>query len=328
MGHFPTPLEPMDNLRHVLKVRARLFIKRDDCTGLGMGGNKTRKLEFLMADARGRGADIVVVHGAVQSNHVRQAAAASVRCGVECHALLERRVPDVVADYEETGNVLLDDIFGATYEFRPMGTDMDAEAEALCDRLRAAGRVPYLIPNGGSSPIGALGYAACALEMAEQWKTMAIRPTLLVHPTGSTGTQSGLLAGMSLLEHAPKIIGVSVRWPETPQIERVAAMARATGKLLGKRVSPDNVFVDDRFLGVGYGMPNDSTIAAIETLARTEGILLDPVYSGKAFAGFLSLLRENDFGDDEDLIFLHTGGLPALFAYRQQFAEGAMAKTD
>lgn len=323
LGHFPTPLEPMDNLRRALGVRARLFIKRDDCTGLATGGNKTRKLEFLMADAMQRKADIVVTQGAVQSNHVRQTAAAAARCGMDCHALLERRVPDTQAEYEQTGNVLLDDIFGAAYEFRSAGGDMNAEAEALCDRLREAGRTPYFIPGGGSNSIGALGYATCALEIADQCEAMNIRPTLLVHATGSTGTQAGLLTGTGMLKNPPRVLGVSVRLPEEPQVANVAALARSTAELLDEEFSPDSVFVDDRFTGPGYGIPTEDTIAAIETLAREEGILLDPVYSGKGFAGFLSLLREKDFGEDENLIFLHTGGAAALFAYRPNFSENS-----
>lgn len=323
LGHFPTPLEPMDNLRRALGVRARLFIKRDDCTGLATGGNKTRKLEFLMADAMERKADMVVTHGAVQSNHVRQTAAAAARCGMGCHALLEQRVPDAGAEYETTGNVLLDDIFGAAHEFRPAGADMNAEAEALCDRLRGSGRSPYFIPGGGSNSTGALGYAACALEMAEQWESMNIRPSLLVHATGSTGTQAGLLAGMTLLNNPPKVLGVSVRLPETPQIANVSALAQSTAESLGGKFSPDSVFVDDRFVGSGYGIPNEDTIAAIETLAHEEGILLDPVYSGKGFAGFLSLLREGNFDKNDVLVFLHTGGAAALFAYRRNFPDNS-----
>ena len=323
LGHFPTPLEPMDNLRRSLGIRARLFIKRDDCTGLATGGNKTRKLEFLMADAIECKANIVVTQGAVQSNHVRQTAAAAAYCGMDCHALLERRVPNAGTEYETTGNVLLDDIVGATYEFRPSGEDMNAEAEAVCDRLRESGRTPYFIPGGGSNITGALGYAACALEMADQWKAMNIRPSLLVHATGSTGTQAGLLAGMALLNDPPKVLGVSVRLPEAPQVANVSVLAQSTAERLERKFLPDSVFVDDRFTGPGYGIPDEGTIKAIETLAREEGILLDPVYSGKGFAGFLSLLREQNFGEKDDLVFLHTGGAAALFAYRQNFSKNA-----
>ena len=323
-GHFPTPLEPMDNLRRALGGGPRLFIKRDDCTGLATGGNKTRKLEFLMGDALAQKAEMVVTQGAVQSNHVRQTAAAAARCGMDCRVLLERRVAGAGAEYEQTGNILLNDIFGARYEFRPAGADMNAEAESLCAEFRAKGRNVYFIPGGGSNPTGALGYADCAAELAEQCAAMDLRPAWVVHATGSAGTQAGLLAGLAALDapDAPKTLGISVRLPEKAQVANVAALAGATADLLGvsSRFSPDDVVVDDRFVGAGYGVPSDETIAAIELLAREEGILLDPVYSGKGFAGFVARIREGAFRNDDAVIFLHTGGAVALFAYRRNFA--------
>ena len=322
LGHFPTPLEPMDNLRRALGGGPRLFIKRDDCTGLATGGNKTRKLEYLMRDAVERAADIVVTQGAVQSNHVRQTAAAAARCGLECRALLERRVADAGRDYEETGNVLLDDIFGAPVEFRPAGTDMNAEGEALCENLRADGRNAYFIPGGGSNPTGALGYANCALELARQSAELGLRIDWVVHATGSAGTQAGLLAGFAALNSESKVAGVSVRLPGDAQAANVSALAQATADLLeaDAKFPAEDVIVDDRFVAGGYGVPDGETIAAIETLAREEGILLDPVYSGKGFAGLLRRVREGGFGDDETVVFLHTGGAAALFAYRRHFA--------
>ena len=321
-GHFPTPLEPMDKLRRSLGGGPRLYIKRDDCTGLAMGGNKTRKLEFLMGEAMARGAREVVTQGAVQSNHVRQTAAAAARCGVKFRALLERRVADVGAEYEQTGNVLLDDILGARYEFRPAGSDMNAEGEALCAQLRADGLNTYFIPGGGSNPVGALGYAACAAELAEQCAAMNLRADWVVHATGGAGTQAGLVAGMAAQKNAPKVAGISVRLPEKAQAANVAKLAQSTADLLEipAKFTPDDILVDDRFVGAGYGVPNDATIAAIELLAREEGILLDPVYSGKGFAGLLVRIWEGAFGEDETVIFLHTGGAAALFAYRQNFA--------
>lgn len=321
-GHFPTPLEPLDNVRRALGGGPRLFIKRDDCAGLATGGNKTRKLEFLMGDALARKAEVVVTQGAVQSNHVRQTAAAAARCGLECRALLERRVADAGRDYEENGNVLLDDILGARYEFRPAGTDMNAEGESYCERLRADGVAAYFIPGGGSNPIGALGYAVCAAELAAQCADMGLRADRVVHATGSAGTQAGLLAGFAGMDDAPSVLGVSVRLPEKAQSAAVAALAGSTAGLLGisARFSPEDVAVDDRFVGPGYGVPSGETIAAIELLARAEGILLDPVYSGKGFAGLLSRVRAGAFGDGETVVFLHTGGAAALFAYRRSFA--------
>ena len=321
-GHFPTPLEPLEKLRRALGGGPRLFIKRDDCTGLAFGGNKTRKLEFLMGDALARRAKVVVTQGAVQSNHVRQTSAAAARCGMTCRALLERRVADAGAEYEETGNVLLDDILGARRDFFPAGTDMNAEAESLCERLCAEGKSAYFIPGGGSNPTGALGYAACAKELLEQCAAANLRADWVVHATGSAGTQAGLLAGLAALGGGPKVAGVSVRLPEKAQSANVSALARSTADLLGAsaKFSPEDVLVDDRFVGAGYGVPNDGTVAAIELLAREEGILLDPVYSGKGFAGLLARVREGAFRDDETVVFLHTGGAAALFAYRRDFA--------
>ena len=192
--HRPTPIEPMPRLTEALGGPT-LYIKRDDCTGLASGGNKTRKLEFLVGEALAQGADMLVTQGAVQSNHVRQTAAAACRVGMKCHALLERRVPDRSASYEKTGNVLLDRLFGTTYEFRPPNLDMNAEAEAVCARLAGEGHKPYFIPGGGSNTTGALGYALCASEITEQSQQMGIAFDWLVMGTGSTGTQVGLLAG-------------------------------------------------------------------------------------------------------------------------------------
>ena len=217
LGHFPTPLEPMDNLRRALGGGPRLLIKRDDCAGLATGGNKTRKLEYLMRDALDRAANMVVTQGAVQSNHVRQTAAAAARCGLEFRALLERRVAGMEEEYEETGNVLLGDIFGARREFRPAGTDMNAEGESLCEQLRADGINAYFIPGGGSSPVGALGYANCALELTRQAGDLGLRIDRVVHATGSAGTQAGLLAGFAALNSEVRVDGV-------PDDETIAAI--------------------------------------------------------------------------------------------------------
>ena len=211
LGHFPTPLEPMDNLRKVLGGGPRLFIKRDDCTGLATGGNKTRKLEFLMADAIEHSAQVVVTQGAVQSNHVRQTAAAAVRCEMECTALLERRVPNTDDNYEKTGNPLLNDIIGMRYEFRDAGTEMNAEAEALSKKIEKSGKRSYFIPGGGSNEIGALGYVDCVIEMTKQIEKSNSNIDWLVHATGSAGTQAGILAGFTAIDSPIKTLGVSVR---------------------------------------------------------------------------------------------------------------------
>lgn len=313
--HQPTPIEPLVRLSERLGG-PRIFIKRDDCTGLATGGNKTRKLEFLVGEAMRQNADMLVTQGAVQSNHVRQTAAAACRAGMKCHALLERRVPHPASDYEETGNVFLDKVFGATLEFRPAGLDMNREGEAAAERLRAEGHRPYFIPGGGSNAIGALGYVSCALEIAEQSQVMETPFQWLVMATGSTGTQAGLVAGFHALDTHLPVMGVSVRQPRDKQVAAVHGLAKLTLDKLGAAGLPaSKVQVDDGYVGEGYGIPAASTLEAIKLTAREEGILLDPVYSGKGMAGLIGLVRQGFFKPSDNVLFLHTGGSAALFAY-------------
>lgn len=298
----------------------RLWIKRDDCTGLATGGNKTRKLEFLIAAALDEGADMVVTQGAVQSNHVRQTAAAACKFGLDCHALLERRVPDKGSDYEQTGNVLFDQIFNTSIEFRPAGLDMNAEAMAVTERLRAEGRKPYFIPGGGSNEIGALGYVSTAQELLGQIEAQGLDVKWVVLATGSAGTHAGLVAGFHALGCDIPIMGISVRQPHDVQVENVYKLAVKTAALLtDKPLDRSKVLVDDGYVGPGYGIPTEGTIAAISTLARHEGILLDPVYSGKGMAGLIGQVESGQITADGDVVFLHTGGAVSLFAYEDQF---------
>jgi L-cysteate sulfo-lyase len=302
----------------------RLWIKRDDCTGLATGGNKTRKLEFLIADAIEKGADMVVTQGAVQSNHVRQTAAAACKFGLDCHALLERRVPDRADDYETTGNVLFDQMFGTSLEFRPAGLDMNAEAMAVTEKLAAAGRKPYFIPGGGSNEIGALGYVSCAYELLEQIKANKLDVGWIVLATGSAGTHAGMLAGLHAAGSTIPVMGVSVRQPEDKQIAAVHKLAVLTAaQLTDTPLGVEKVIVDDGYVGAGYGQPTQGTLDAINLIARREGLLFDPVYSGKGLAGMIGLAGQNFFESDKDVIFLHTGGAAALFAYGNQLAENA-----
>lgn len=298
----------------------RLFIKRDDCTGLAGGGNKTRKLEFLVGEALNQGADILVTQGAVQSNHVRQTAAAASRHGLRCHALLERRVVDHSPAYASTSNVFLDRLFGATLEYRPSGLDMNAEAAAVAERLRGAGHRPYFIPGGGSNATGALGYVDAAQEILQQCADQSLSFDWLVMATGSTGTHAGLLAGFHALGAGPPVMGISVRQPRERQASAVHALAQATAqKLESTSIPQDWTKVDDRFVGKGYGIPAPSTIEAIEMTARFEGILLDPVYTGKGMAGLIGLVRDGFFKPSDRVLFLHTGGAVALHAYERDF---------
>ncbi|SMX50834.1 D-cysteine desulfhydrase [Maliponia aquimaris] len=316
--HMPTAIEAMPRLSAHLGG-PRLFIKRDDCTGLAMGGNKTRKLEFLVGEAMQQKADMLVTQGAVQSNHVRQTAAAACRVGMKCHVLLERRVPDRAASYEQTGNVLLDNIFGATHEFRPPGLDMNAEAEAVTERLRAEGHRPYFIPGGGSNPTGALGYANCAQEIADHTRETGQQFDWLVMGTGSTGTQAGLVAGFHAIGHDLPVMGVSVRQPRERQMKAVHGLTQRTLEKLGAEGVPlSRIHVDDGYVGEGYGIPAESTLEAIRLTARQEGILLDPVYSAKGMAGLIGLIRQGFFKPTDTVLFLHTGGATALFAYEDQ----------
>ena len=322
--HRPTPLESMENLSRLLGG-PNLFVKRDDCTGLATGGNKTRKLEWLMADALENNADVIVTQGAVQSNHVRQTAAAAAKLGLKCRILLERRVPGTAPSYEITGNVFLDRLYGAEVEFRPGGSDMNTEAEACCNDLRAKGARAYLIPGGGSNKIGALGYAACVQELLEQADSRGLTIHRIVHATGSAGTQAGIVAGLAALGVDIPVIGISVRQPKIKQEEAVFNLACETAEYLGigGAVTRDKVVAIDDYVGPGYGQATPEMVEAIRLTALREGILLDPVYSGKGMAGLIGLARKGHFDKEENVIFLHTGGAVALFAYEALFQDAA-----
>jgi L-cysteate sulfo-lyase len=320
LGHFPTPLEPLDNLSKLLGG-PRLWVKRDDCTGLSTGGNKTRKLEFLMAEALQQKADVVITQGATQSNHARQTAAAAVKLGMHCHVLLEDRTGYTAPDYTEGGNVLLDRLHGATVERRPGGSNMQAEMEAVAERLRQQGRRPYVMPGGGSTPLGAIGYANAALELVQQSAEQGLRIDALVHATGSAGTQAGLVAGLQALNSPMRLLGIGVRAPREKQESMVYDLACRTWALLGVRGELPRASVEANcdYVGGGYGVPTPGMVEAVTLLARTEGLLLDPVYSGKGMAGLIDLVRKGHFRAGQNVVFLHTGGSVALFGYPTAF---------
>jgi L-cysteate sulfo-lyase len=293
-----------------------LWIKRDDCTGIATGGNKVRKLEFLMGEALQRGATHIVTQGAVQSNHVRQTAAVAIKLGMKCTALLEHRVNTNDPDYLEGGNVLMDHLMGIDIEYRPADTDMVAAMAEVAARLTSAGETPYIIPGGGSNAVGALGYAAVALELVNQANEMGLRIDHIVHATGSAGTQAGLVAGLAMINAHIPVLGIGVRRPKGPQEQAVFDLANATAKLMnGPAVPRESVKANCDYVGDGYGIPSDSMAEAVVLLARTEAIFLDPVYSGKGMAGLVDLIRKGHFSDDENIVFLHTGGQVALFGY-------------
>jgi L-cysteate sulfo-lyase len=324
LGHLPTPLEPLENLSKHLGG-PKLWIKRDDCTGLSTGGNKTRKLEFLMAEALAQGTDTVITQGATQSNHARQTAAAAARLGLACHILLEDRTGYTDPAYIQSGNVLLDKLHGAGVSRRPGGTDMQAEMEALADELRAEGRKPYVIPGGGSNPVGALGYVNAALELVNQAAEIGLRIDHVVHATGSAGTQAGLVTGLVALNSGIPVLGIGVRAPREKQEANVLGLAQRTAAHLGlpALVQPAHVVANCDHVGQGYGIPTRGMVEAVRMLAEKEGILLDPVYSGKGMAGLIDLIGRGKFGKDENVVFLHTGGSVGLFGYPDAFGVSA-----
>jgi L-cysteate sulfo-lyase len=301
----------------------QIYIKRDDCTGLATGGNKTRKLEFLVAQALEQGADTLITQGAVQSHHARQTVAAAARVGMQCKILLEQRVSNASEEYEESGNVMLDRLMGGDIVARlPAGTNMQEAMEDLAAELRSAGRKPYVIPGGGSNPVGALGYVRCAQELLDQSYEAGVRIDHVVHATGSTGTQAGLVVGLRASNSGIPVYGISVRAPKDKQEENVWRLVQATVDYMGlpaSSVERADVVANSDYVGDGYGIPTLSMIDAVRLTAQQEGILLDPVYSGKGMAGLIALIRAGHFKKGENVVFVHTGGAVGLYGYRQIF---------
>jgi L-cysteate sulfo-lyase len=320
LAHLPTPLEPMPSLSRALGG-PNLWIKRDDCTGLGTGGNKTRKLEFLAGEALARGADTLLTQGAVQTNHGRQTAAAAARLGLRCVILLEHRVQTDDPDYLKNGNVLLDRLFGAELRELPGGSDMNAALEPVAEEIRRGGGRAYVIPGGGSNEVGALGYAACALELVAQANEIGLKVDHLVHATGSAGTQAGLVAGLEAMHAGIPVLGIGVRAPKERQEANVHALACRVAERLGVAggVERARVVANCDYVGEGYGIPTPAMVEAVQLFARHEGILLDPVYTGKGAAGLIDLVRRGFFAQGSNVVFLHTGGSAGLFAYRTTF---------
>jgi len=315
LAHLPTPLEPLPRLSEALGVE--LWIKRDDCTGLAGGGNKTRKLEFLLGEAFEQEADTLVTQGAVQSNHVRQTAAAAAAHGLACEVILEERTGSKALDYVGNGNVLLDRLFGARLRFVPGGSDMAMELERTAQEVRARGGKPYVIPGGGSNAIGALGYVDCAREIVVQADELDLKIDRVVSATGSAGTHAGLVAGLAVMGADIPVLGVGVRAPKERQEANVLKLARETAALLGRpdAVSDEMVVADCDYVGEGYGLIDQGVVDALALAARTDGIVLDPVYTGKAMKGLIALARQGRF-EGETVVFLHTGGAQGLFGYQ------------
>lgn len=321
LAHLPTPLEPAPRLSEALGVE--IWIKRDDCTGLAGGGNKTRKLEFLLGDAMEQGADTLVTQGAVQSNHVRQTAAAAAAHGLGCEIILEERTGSTATDYTRNGNVLLDRLFGAGIRTVLGGSDMAAELETTAADVRRKSGKPYIIPGGGSNAVGALGYVDCAREIVVQADELDMQIDRIVTATGSAGTHAGLVAGLAVMGADIPVLGIGVRAPKAKQEENVLKLARETAALLGRpdAVTDAMVAADCDYVGAGYGLIDAAVIEALKLAARTDGIVLDPVYTGKAMKGLIALARAGRF-DGETVVFVHTGGAQGLFGYQGEL-EGA-----
>ncbi len=306
-AHLPTPIEPLQRLTTLLKG-PELLIKRDDQTGLALGGNKTRKLEYLMAEALANGADLVLTTGAAQSNHCRQTAAAAARCGLDCTLVLVEPTPD-----KPTANLLLDQLLGADLVWSDK-KNRDRILQKTADEAAAQGRKPYLVPYGGSNPVGAFAYFNAVKELQEQLPEKL--PDWIVFASSSGGTQAGFLAGVQFYQIKTKILGISIDESEKVLTDRVYQLACEVGKLAGNKygIDLDRILINDSFLGEGYGIFNDQDREAVRLFAEVEGILLDPVYTGRAGAGLINLIRSGFFKKDEQVLFWHTGGTPALFA--------------
>jgi D-cysteine desulfhydrase family pyridoxal phosphate-dependent enzyme len=320
LATLPTPLQEAPRLREALggpRACPRILIKRDDLTTLGLGGNKARKLEYLVADARAQGATTLITTGAVQSNHARMTAAAACVAGLRCVLVLTATVdhPPVA------GNLLLDKLYGAAIRLVPaidpmlaVGQDDAIVAEVVAEE-RAAGRVPYVIPVGGSSGVGVCGYLGGTAELVEQLHDAGLAPSRLYYASGSRGTQAGLTLGAMLCEASYRVYGVAVSAGEPEKIERAKRIANEAASRIGlpERLELGDLVTDQGFIGDGYGIPTREGLDAIGLLARTEAVLLDPCYTSKAMAALIRHVREGALGPDETIVFLHTGGMPALF---------------
>ncbi|TYL90889.1 D-cysteine desulfhydrase family protein [Bradyrhizobium rifense] len=316
LADLPTPLEPMKRLTAHLGG-PRLWVKRDDATGLGFGGNKLRKLDYVLHDAVSKGADTIVSGGVVQSNSQRQVAAVAAKLGLACHlAVYHGRLAPPTPEYETSGNAFLNRLFGAQLHDVPWTGDRNAAIRTLVDDLRASGRKPYFVPYGVSNPLGAVAYATTIAEIEQQAALSGFKPAAIVHCTGSAGTQAGLVVGATMAMPDTRIVGIDIDAEPARVRSDVVALARQAADLLGAGFDESTVEVVAGHAGPAYGVPHEATIEAIRLAGQTEALVLDPVYSGKGLAGLIAMIRQGRWRNDEDVIFLHTGGAPALFAYQ------------
>jgi D-cysteine desulfhydrase len=318
----PTPIEYLPNFSKALGGKVNVYIKRDDLLPGAAGGNKTRKLDFCIADALEKGADTLITCGAVQSNHCRLTLAWAVKEGMDCHLVLEERVKGSYKP-EGSGNNFLYKLMGVSgITVVPGGSAMLDEMEKLAESLRKKGKKPYIIPGGASNAIGALGYVACAQETMEQLFKMGLNMHSVVVPSGSAGTHAGFLAGIYGTNAGIPVLGMNVSRPRESQEALVLKLARETAALAGLRedIPASAVDCNGDYVGPGYSLPTDGMVEAVSLLARTEAVLLDPVYTGKEMAGFIDQVRKGAFPQGSNVLFLHTGGAPALYAYMDYFA--------
>lgn len=310
---LPTPLVRASRLEAALgPASPRVWIKRDDLTGLALGGNKARKLEYLVAGAQGEDATVLITEGAVQSNHARMTAAAANAAGLRAALVLDAANGDAVA-----GNLLLDHLLGADVHIVPNPGDRPAKMTQVAENLRKRGERPYVVPTGGSVPLGALGYVAAVRELMVQLAALGESPVALYHATGSMGTQAGLVVGARMFAAPFEVRGISVSHPAGAKPAVGAALASDTAALMGldDSFAESDVLVDGGYVGTAYGHLTPGCVEAINLLARTEGIFLDPVYSGKAMAGLIDHIRIGRVQPGDSVVFLHTGGAPAIFAH-------------
>ena len=317
----PTPIQPLPRFSHALGDKINVFIKRDDLLPGAMGGNKTRKLDFSLADALRQGADTIITCGAVQSNHCRLTLSWAVKEGLDCHLVLEERVKNSY-NPDSSGNNFLFQLLGVkSVTVVPGGSDMPAEMEKVAEKLRSQGRKPYIVPGGASNTVGALGYVSCGEEMFRQMFDMGLAVDHLVVPSGSGGTHSGILASVLGNNMRLPVTGIGVGRAKDAQRALVHGLTEQTLAYIGVDVAvrDEDVAVFDDYVGPGNSLPTPAMIEAVLMLARTESILLDPVYSGKAMSGLIDLARKDYFPKGANVLFLHTGGSPALFAYLDTF---------
>ena len=324
--HSPTPLEYLENLTQHLDG-PDIYIKRDDCTGLAFGGNKSRKLEFLIGDALKNKSDVIITAGAVQSNHCRQTAAAATKFGMECIIVAK---PSWSKEYN--GNLFLDELLGAKLVLLEEDNEaldqggklsMEETIENLMADLKTKGKNPYYIPVGGSNSIGSLGYISMTMELIAQANEIGIEIGSMVAASGSGGTQTGMILGADVEKSGIQTVGMAISSDATIVIPKLKDLCNQTSDYyeLGLSYEEKDIIFNDNYIGEGYGIPSEEMIEAVKLLARKEGIILDPVYSGKAFAGMVDLIKKGYFDKSKAVVFIHTGGTPALFVYSDSFRE-------